>query len=88
MKTRVHHFSMPCKRNVDYECEELKIEIDLPFVPTEGTGLKVTPNGEILIVDQVMWLIEEPDVLLVFTKEPTIGFRPYKEMVAEGWAIT
>ncbi|WP_136414789.1 hypothetical protein [Herbaspirillum sp. ST 5-3] len=85
MKARVHHFSEPRRRNSGYDCEELKIEIDLPFVPTQGTGLQVTPNGEILIVDQVMWLIEEPDVLLVFTKEPEISFRPYKEMIAEGW---
>lgn len=87
MKARVYHFAKPAKKNVDY-VEEVKIDIDLPFVPAIGTALKITPNGEILIVNQVYWDAEDPAVIEVYTDEPAdFGFLPLKDMLAEGWVI-
>ncbi|CAB3754041.1 hypothetical protein [Paraburkholderia humisilvae] len=87
MKAVIHHFSKPSTRTAKYEVENLKIEVDLPFVPVTGMSLQVTPAGSFLVVEQVMWAINEPDVLQVFTEEPQDDFdvRPYREMVEQGW---
>jgi hypothetical protein len=89
MKSVIHHFSKPSAQNVDYDVEDLKIEVDLPFVPMVGMSLKVTAAGRFLVVEQVMWAIDEPNVLQVFTEEPDDDgdVLPYDEMIAQGWQL-
>lgn len=87
MKSVIHHFSRPSAPDAECEVEDLKIEVDLPFVPVVGMSLKVTPAGRFLVVDQVMWAINEPALLQVFTEEPEddADVLPYAEMIAQGW---
>jgi hypothetical protein len=83
MRAIVHTVSTPPK-GATYDALDLQIEINIPFVPTSGTGLKVTPSGDILTCDQVMWDINEPDLIRIFMKEPD-DLPSLAWMLEEGW---
>lgn len=89
MKAIIHGHAMPRNKKVEYETENLFIEIDLPFIPTKGTSLMVTPHGEYQIVDQVFWNCRNPDQIQVFIEEPEDDseIRPFTEMLKEGWRV-
>lgn len=89
MKAIIQGYSRPKKKNAEYEVENLFIIIDMPFIPTKGSVIKVTADGEYLTVDEVLWNIQKPNEIMVFTEEPDQlnQIRPYKEMSDQGWRI-
>ncbi len=89
MKAIVYGQSLARSEDVDYEVETLIIEVELPFIPSKGTGLALTPEGEIYTVDEVMWEIKQPDRVIVFLEEEEnlARIRPYAEMREQGWRM-
>lgn len=88
MRAEVIAHSKP-KRGSDrsIECAEMALDVELPFVPTKGTMLKLTPAGPFLEVNTVYWDVLRPDVMQVVMCEPEsdLDLPKYKDMVDEGW---
>lgn len=84
MKAKVLTHCLPKRKTDEFECVEVVIHVDLPFVPAAGTMLKLTPDGEFLCVDQVYWSVTDPDVIDVFIEEPEV-LPTFAFMRKEGW---
>lgn len=84
MKAKVLSHCLPKRKTDEFECVEVVIHVDLPFVPVAGTMLKLTPDGEFLRVDQVFWSVTDPDVIDVFIEEPEV-LPTFAFMRKEGW---
>lgn len=91
MKAIVHGFAKPRANDSAYETENMFMVVDIPFIPTRGTAILLSPGGEYLTVAQVMWDIANPEQLEIFTEEPDpddhLSLRPFKEMLEQGWRI-
>jgi len=90
MKARVDYFCKPAKKNANYECESIYMEVELPFVPAVGTMLKLTEEGDFVKINDVMLDISPGGHgLLVGLEEPEhVGeLRPWSEMKAQGWKL-
>lgn len=71
-----------------YECVDVCLEVDMPFIPTNGMALKVTKDGEYMTIDEVMWDVDKPDLLDIYMVDldiDNVGMRPLKEMKQQGW---
>lgn len=70
----------------EYKYKNFHIFVDVPFVPNYGTTLQVTSNGDFLPVKEVLWSVNEPDVLEILTYVP---FFPAKieSLLADGWIM-
>ena len=85
MKAVVRHIAEPIGEQ-EYEAENIYICIHIPFVPTVGTALQVTPEGDYVYVHDVHWSVNDPDVLDIGTEEPDV-LEPLERLLAEGWRV-
>lgn len=88
---RVHAFCQPARPGVDYETEEIHMDIVLPFFPGVGIDLKLTASGEYMRVQAVMVdLAPEGEGITVHMAEPEQEWelRPWDEMREQGWKLT
>ncbi|MBU2784577.1 hypothetical protein HAP93_02155 [Acidithiobacillus ferriphilus] len=85
MKAVVRHTAEPIGKR-DYEAEDIYICINISFVPTVGTALQVTPEGDFFYVRNVYWSVNDPDVLDIGTEEPDV-LEPLERLLAEGWRV-
>jgi len=85
MKAVVRHTAEPIGKQ-EYEAEDIYICIDIPFVPTVGTALQVTPEGDYFYVSSVYWSINDPGVLDIGTEDPDV-LEPLEQLLAEGWRV-
>ena len=84
MKAIVRYIAEPVGKQ-EYKAD-IYICIDIPFVPTIGTALQVTPGGEFVCVSGVYWSINAPDVLDIDTEDPDV-LEPLERLLAEGWRV-
>jgi len=92
MKAKVLFFCKPAKKTKDYEVESIFMMVDLPFVPSVGTMLKLSPGGNYIEVSDVMLdITPDGEGLIVGLKEPgdedAYQLRSWAEMKAQGWQI-
>lgn len=89
MQARIDYQCQPREEDAPYECEDISIVVDLPFVPAVGTMLKLTVEGDYIEVADVMLdLSPEGEGLIVGLKEPEDWqLRSWPEMQAQGWRI-
>ncbi|MEB8487195.1 MULTISPECIES: hypothetical protein [Acidithiobacillus] len=85
MKAVVRHIAEPIGEQ-EYEAENIYICIHIPFVPTVGTALQVTPEGDYVYVHDVHWSVNDPGVLDIGTEEPDV-LEPLERLLAEGWRV-
>ncbi|QQD72978.1 hypothetical protein [Acidithiobacillus ferrivorans] len=85
MKAVVRHIAEPIGEQ-EYEAENIYICIHIPFVPTVGTALQCTPEGDYVYVHDVHWSVNDPDVLDIGTEEPDV-LEPLERLLAEGWRV-
>lgn len=92
MKAKVTFVCKPAKKAADYDAESIFMMVDLPFVPSVGMMLKLTPEGNYIEVNDVMLDITPGgEGLIVGLKEPddedAYQLRSWPEMKAQGWRI-
>ncbi len=91
MRATIHYVCLPKSKRADYGSEDIIIDVEMPFVPSAGTMLKVAQEGGYLKVEDVFLdLVPGGDGLAIFIQEPgdRNDLRPWLEMKAQGWALS
>ena len=91
MRARIDYYCRPARISGGVEELEIHRFVDLPFAPSVGMLLKLTPRGDYLKVDDVMLDITPGGAgLIIGIEEPaeSSSLRPLKEMEEEGWIVT
>lgn len=87
MKATLHYWATPAQPDAQHEAEDIRLTVFLPFMPTAGMKLKVTPDGDYLKVAEVFWDISSPDEVEVVFEEPLDLLPEWEQMKEQGWRI-
>ncbi|MCB1928920.1 MAG: hypothetical protein KDH17_12910 [Rhodocyclaceae bacterium] len=84
MKTRVWYLAKPAGNDC-FEAEEVFVDIDLPTVLGPGSLLRLAGTNELVCIERMLWDVDEPDVVHLFTRDPA-RLPDIKDMLAAGWS--
>jgi hypothetical protein len=87
IKATIFSHCLPRSPDVDYECEDIHIDVMLPFVPQIGTDLKVTKNADYIAVESVSFdASKDGEGLTLHLAQPDV-LLPWSEMQNKGWQL-